>query len=47
MKKVNKYLILLKTLYIELCCSICHYNKYNHKVILITDKKSLKKENIT
>jgi len=34
---------------LELCCSICHYHylNNNHKVIIITDEKSLKIENIT
>jgi len=43
MKKVINYIYNN----LELYCSICHYNNYNHKVILITDEKSLKKENIT
>ena len=36
-------------LYKELCCSICHYNNLynNHKVLLISDELSLKRENIT
>ena len=44
MKKVINYII-----FIELCCSFCHYHNLNnnHKVILITDEKSLQKENIT
>ena len=44
MKKVNIILFIL----IELCCTCCHFENLhnNHKLIKISDKELLEKENI-
>ena len=46
MKKVKNKLLLFN---LELCCTYCFYKDFhkNHKIIYISDIKSLEKENIT
>jgi uncharacterized protein (DUF2225 family) len=48
MKKVNYFYLIYNLFILVLCCPICYYLNLHsgHKVILINDEESLKKENI-
>jgi len=48
MKKVNYFCLIYNFFILVLCCPICYYLNLHagHKIILINDEKSIKKENI-
>ena len=45
----GNYIFFIFEIYIELCCTHCHFMNFHngHKLLLIDDEESLKKENIT